>query len=51
MDQDNQPHRQDEEKNDQVTRNLTEEREKFKQMIERQPKASREYTRGKLLSA
>jgi hypothetical protein len=51
MDHEDQSHRQDEPKNDQVARDLDKEREKFEQMIERESKASREYTRGKLLSA
>lgn len=51
MDHEEQPHHQDEPKNDQVARDLDKEREKFEQMIERESKASREYTRGKLLSA
>lgn len=51
MDHNNQPHPQNEPENEQCTRDLDQERAEFERMIERQSEASREYTRGKLLSA
>jgi len=51
MDKDNQQHTQKEPENDQLERDLNQERAEFERMIKRQSEASREYTRGKLLSA
>ena len=48
MDQENQ---QNEPKPDPVARNLDEERKKFEAIIQRQNKVTREYNRGKFLSA
>lgn len=46
-----QQYNQNEPENNELTRDLNQEREKFERMIERQSEASREYNMGKLLSA
>ncbi|WP_299502491.1 hypothetical protein [uncultured Roseobacter sp.] len=51
MDQEKQQQPQHEPNEDVLPRDLDKERAEFERMVERQSEASREYTRGKLLSA